>query len=37
VRKGWQTVKVKKWKESVLNGDWWKTIVEQTKTHIKKT
>jgi hypothetical protein len=32
VRKDLQTVKVKNWKKSVLNRDWWKTVVEQTKT-----
>jgi hypothetical protein len=35
VRKDWQTVKVKKWKKSVLNRDLWKAIVEQTKTHVE--
>jgi hypothetical protein len=35
VRKDLQTVKIKKWKKSVLNRDLWKTIVERTKTHIE--
>jgi hypothetical protein len=32
VRKDLQTVKVKNWKKSVLNGDSWKTVVQWTKT-----
>jgi hypothetical protein len=35
VRKDLQTMKIKNWKKSVLNRDSWKTIVEQTKTHIQ--
>jgi hypothetical protein len=35
VRKDLQTMKIKNWKKSVLNRDLWKTIVEQTKTHIE--
>jgi hypothetical protein len=33
VRKDLQTMKIKNWKKSVLNRDFWKTIVERTKTH----
>jgi hypothetical protein len=33
VRNDWQTVKVRYWRKSVLNGDVWKMMVERTKTH----
>jgi hypothetical protein len=33
VRKDLQTMKIKKWKRSVLDRDLWKKIVERTKTH----
>jgi predicted N-acyltransferase len=29
-----QTMKIKNWKKSVLNRDFWKTIVERVRTHI---
>jgi hypothetical protein len=35
VRKDLQTMKVKNWTKIVLNRDFWKTIVERTKTHIQ--
>jgi hypothetical protein len=35
VRKGWQTVRVKNWKKSVLSRDLRKEIVERTKTHVQ--
>ena len=34
VRKDLQTMKIKNWTKSI-NRDLWKTIVEQTKTHIE--
>ena len=33
VRKDLQTMKIKKWKRSILDRDLWKKIVERTKTH----
>jgi hypothetical protein len=33
VRKDLQTMKIKKWKKSVLDRDSWNAIVERTKTH----
>ena len=33
VRKDLQTIKIKKWKRSVLDRDLWKKVVERTKTH----
>jgi hypothetical protein len=33
VRNDLQTMKVKNWKNSVLNRKLWKTIFERTKTH----
>jgi hypothetical protein len=35
VRNDLQIKKIKNWKKSVLNRNLWKTIVEQTKTHIE--
>jgi hypothetical protein len=35
VRKDCQTMKIKNWKKSVLNRNLWKTVVEQSKTHIE--
>jgi hypothetical protein len=35
VRKDLQTMKIKNWKKSVFNGDEWKIIIEQAKTHIE--
>jgi hypothetical protein len=35
VRKDLQTMKIKNWKNSVLNRDSWKTTVERTKTHME--
>jgi hypothetical protein len=35
VRKDLQIMKIKSWTKSVLNRELWKTIVEQTKTHIE--
>jgi hypothetical protein len=35
VRKNWQTVKIKNWKNGVLNIDLWKTIFERTKTDVE--
>ena len=33
VRKDLQTMKIKNWKRSVLDRDFWKKIVDRTKTH----
>jgi hypothetical protein len=33
MRKDSQTMKIKKWKKSVLNRDFWKTIAKRIKTH----
>jgi hypothetical protein len=35
VRKDLQTMKIKNWKNSVLNRDLWKTVSERNKTHIE--
>jgi hypothetical protein len=33
VRKDLQTMRIKNWKKSVLNRDFWKTIAKRIKTH----
>jgi hypothetical protein len=33
IRKDLQTMRIKNWKKSVLDRDYWKTIVERTKAH----
>jgi hypothetical protein len=35
VKNDLQTMKIKNWKKSVLNRDFWKTIVERTETDVE--